>query len=69
MRKADVRVGGVYAVKVSGNIVPVRLDRESPFGGWDGTNLNTGRSVRVRTAGRLRRPIVAGPGLRPDSCV
>ena len=32
----------------------VRIDRESPYGGWDATNLATGRSVRIRTAARLR---------------
>jgi len=54
MRKADVEVGKVYSAKVSGKLVIVRLDRESRYGGWEGTNLYTGRSVRLRTAGRLR---------------
>ena len=38
-------------------IVSVRIDRESPYGGWDATNLATGRTVRVRTAARLRRQV------------
>jgi hypothetical protein len=54
MKAKDVVVGATYMVKVSGKLAPVRLDRESVFGGWDGTNLVTGRPVRVRTAARLR---------------
>jgi len=57
MRKADVEVGKVYSAKVSGNLVIVRLDRESRYGGWEGTNLYTGRRVRLKTAGRLRSPV------------
>jgi len=56
MKKAEVQIGETYAVKVSGRIVLVRLDRESPFGGYDGTNLKTGRRVHVKTAARLRYP-------------
>ena len=55
MKKANVEIGKTYIVKVSGSETRVRLDRESQYGGWDGTNLATGRSVRVRTAARLRR--------------
>jgi hypothetical protein len=56
MKKADVQIGGTYVAKVSGNLVTVRIDRESPYGGWDAVNLSTGRSVRIRSAARLRRP-------------
>ena len=55
MKKADVEIGGAYVAKVSGNLVAVRIDRESPYGGWDATNLATGRAVRIRSAARLRR--------------
>lgn len=54
MKKANVVLGGKYVVKVSGKLVTVRLDREHYNGGWIGTNLSTGREVRVRTAARLR---------------
>lgn len=54
MKRAEVRVGGIYAAKVSEKVVPVRLDQEHPAGGWVGTNLVTSRSVRIRTAARLR---------------
>lgn len=57
MRKNEVQIGAVYAAKVSGRIVPVRIDRPSPYGGWEGTNLQTGRTIRIRTAARLRQRI------------
>ena len=37
MKRTNVELGGVYAAKVSGRVVPVRLDTENPQGGWDGT--------------------------------
>ena len=55
MKKAEVELRGVYVAKVSGRLVTVRLERESPYGGWDATNLATGRAVRIRSAARLRR--------------
>ena len=55
MKKAEVVAGGTYEVKVSGGLAPVKLGAESPHGGWVGTNLSTGREVRIKTAARLRR--------------
>jgi hypothetical protein len=57
MRKSEVQIGGVYAAKVSGEIVRVRIDRESPYGGWYATNLRTKRRVRIKSAQRLRRQV------------
>ncbi len=54
MKKADVMLGGEYAVKVSGKVVPVVIDDEHPAGGWMGTNQKTGKQVRIKTAQRLR---------------
>jgi hypothetical protein len=56
MKKQDVQIGSIYIVKVSGVLAKVRIDGESPYGGWNGTNLATGRQIRIRGAGRLRRP-------------
>ena len=59
MRKKDVRVGGVYEVKVSGRVQPVRIRAEHWTGkGWEGINILTGRDIRVPTAARLRCPVV-----------
>lgn len=54
MLKTQVKVGGYYRCKVSDKVVTVRIDRESRYGGWDATNTETGRSVHIKTAGRLR---------------
>ena len=59
MRKNKVEVGRIYTAKVSGNITRVRLIGESPYGGWDAVNVTTGRSVRIKTAGRLRAEVLA----------
>jgi hypothetical protein len=56
MKKQDVQIGSTYSAKVSGVLAKVRITRESPYGGWHGTNLATGREVRIRGAARLRRP-------------
>ena len=62
MRKRDVQIGQVYSVKVSGRMVPVRIDRESPYGGWDATNLKTGKRIRIKSAQRLRGKAATWPG-------
>lgn len=57
MKKTEVIIGGLYSVKVSGQVVPVRIIAESPHGGWVGKNEVTGKEVRIRTAARLRTNI------------
>jgi len=56
MKKSDVKVGGVYAAKVTNKVVPVRIDTENAHGGRDATNQSTGKKVRIKTAQRLRGP-------------
>lgn len=58
MKKNEVKVGESYVVKVSGKLVPVRIESECPHGGWYGINETTGRQVRIRTAARLRRVVI-----------
>lgn len=66
MKQAEVRVGAVYQVRVSGKLAPVRIIRE--FNGrvglgitmrkrWVGKNLRTGREITIRSAAKLRREI------------
>ena len=57
MKAKDVKIGGLYLVKVSGQLVPVKLIDESRYGGWTGKNLTTGREVRIKTAAKLRRTL------------
>ena len=54
MKKGEVKIGGTYTVKVSGQLAPVRVTAECPHGGWVGMNTKTNREVRIRTAARLR---------------
>jgi hypothetical protein len=54
MKKNEVKVGGVYAAKVSDKLTNVRIDGENPHGGWNATNVNTGKAVRIKSAQRLR---------------
>lgn len=54
MKNANVQVGKVYVVKVTGKMAPVRLEAVSPHGGWVGRNLRTNKEVRIKTAAKLR---------------
>jgi hypothetical protein len=56
MMKREIEIGSTYIAKVSGVMAKVRITGESPYRGWRGTNLATGREVRIRSAARLRRP-------------
>ncbi|MEX2220125.1 MAG: winged helix-turn-helix domain-containing protein [Phycisphaerales bacterium] len=64
MKKDHVKIGGTYTAKVSGGIVPVRITEEVWQGekhiGWKGTNTQTGRAVRVKSAQRLRAAVGGG---------
>ncbi len=54
MKKQAIELHKIYAVKIGGAVVPVRLDSENPSGGWSGTNAKSGKAVRVKSAQRLR---------------
>ena len=66
MQKQDVHIGTIYIVKVSGMLAKVRITREHTRGGWYGTNLATGREIRIRTAARLRSEVKPAQGISPD---
>ena len=55
MKKNEVMIGSRYMAKVSDKVTVVRIDSESQYGGWNATNLMTGREIRIRSAQRLRR--------------
>lgn len=55
MKKADVKIGGKYIVKVSDKLTTVQITGSNRYGGWDGVNVKTGRNVRIRTGARLRQ--------------
>ena len=66
MQKHNIKVGSTYIVKVSGTLTKVRITREHPRGGWYGTNLATGREIRIRTAARLRSEVPPAQGISYD---
>ena len=66
MQKRNVQIGTTYIVKVSGTLAKVRLTREHDRGGWYGTNLATGREIRIRTAARLRSEAKPAQRISPD---
>ena len=66
MQKHNVNIGTTYVVKVSGKLTRVRLTRECNYGGWFGTNLATGREIRIRTAARLRSEAKPVQRISPD---
>lgn len=57
MKKSDVQIGGTYLVKVASNLVPVKITCEHDNGGWEGTSVKTGKTIRIKTAQRLRKPL------------
>ena len=59
MLKKEIEIGGTYIAKVSGKLTSVRIDSASTYGGWDATNTATGKTVRIRTAGKLRGRVVS----------
>ncbi len=56
MKKSDVKIGGIYAAKVSDKIVPVKIEAVSPLGGWSAVNLMTRKKVHIKSPARLRYP-------------
>ena len=72
MRRAQVVVGHVYLVKVSGKLAPVRVTEDlgkvvvcvgcmartkTRHRGWEGVNTRTGRKVHIRSAAKLREEV------------
>ena len=54
MRKSDVHIGQQYTAKVTNKLVTVEILTDNPHGGWDAKNLATGKTVRIKSAQRLR---------------
>ena len=66
MKTEQIKIGSVYTAKVTDKVVPVRIDKENPRGGWDGTNLHTNRKVRIKSARKLRIRITPPEGDEPN---
>lgn len=56
MKKEAITVGSSYIARVSGRLTTIRIERVSSYGnGWEALNLNTGRTIHIRSARRLQR--------------
>ena len=51
---AEIKIGRYYATKISGNMTIVKIEAQSPHGGWTGRNIFTNRRVRIKSAAKLR---------------
>ena len=58
MKKEDVLVGTAYVVKIGEKMVAVKILHEHLRGGWVGRNMTTGREIHIRSAQKLRGPLV-----------
>lgn len=56
MKKEDVKVGGEYLAKVTNKVVRIRIVSEHASGGWTAINPATNKTIRVKSAQRLRGP-------------
>lgn len=54
MKRIDVKIGGTYLMKVSGKLAHVRIEHATSYGGWEGKNIRTGRTVFIRSPRKLR---------------
>ena len=53
MKQNQVKIGGTYFANVTNKRCEIRIEAENRYGGWDATNLATGKKIRIKTAGRL----------------
>ena len=56
MLKKDVRLGAHYAIRHHGEskLSVIRLDSESTYGGYNATKMKTQRTIRIKSAAKLR---------------
>lgn len=64
MKKNEVKIGEVYVAKVSDRLTEVRIDSTHTHGGWNATNIRTGKRIRVKSAQRLRCRAAAAEAAR-----
>jgi hypothetical protein len=62
MKKAEVTIGCKYYANVTGKNVEIQIDSENPGGGWNATNLATGKKILIKSAQRLQGEVGARRG-------
>ena len=53
MTNDEVKIGRVYAVKVGKNTIGVRIMGQTPDGGYNAVNVNTDKTICIKSAQRL----------------
>jgi hypothetical protein len=53
MKKADIKISGIYAVKIGRNTMGIRIMRQNQDGHWVGINVKTNKEVIIKSADRL----------------
>ena len=53
MKKADIKINSIYAMKVGKNTVGIRIMSQNPDGHWVGVNVNTSNPVLIKSVDRL----------------
>jgi hypothetical protein len=54
MKKDEVQVGGTYLAKVGTRHVEVRIEGETPKGGWNAKSVASGKPIRIKDPRHLR---------------
>jgi hypothetical protein len=69
MLKRDVKIGAHYAIRhhsdPSHKLSVIRIDSESRYGGYNATKLKTGRTIRIKSAAKLRYEVELNPDAPP----
>lgn len=65
MLKRQVKIGSHYAIRhhtdSATKLSIVRIDSISQYGGYNATKLTTGRTIRIKSAGKLRYEVERDP--------
>jgi hypothetical protein len=63
MLKRNVKIGAHYAMRHHNerNLTVVRIESESIYGGYNARKLKTGRTIRVKSAAKLRYEVQINP--------
>src|SRR5215208_6526897 len=68
MKKNEVQIGGTYLAKVGARSVEVRIEGETPKGGWNARSVASGKPIRIKNPEHLRPVKEAGAaaGAQPE---
>ena len=56
MNANEIQISKVYAMKVGKNIIGIRIMGQTPDGGYNGINVNTDKTIHIKSPGCLCGP-------------